>query len=133
MKKAVCIVLINPDNKYLAVSRKDNKELFGLAGGKVDDGESLEEAIIRETFEETNLEVFNIRVIGTRTDGDGLKAPQYEVTCFVGDYRGEILSQEELDEKGETGVVKWVDREVLETGFFGEYNTVMFKKLDLLN
>jgi 8-oxo-dGTP pyrophosphatase MutT (NUDIX family) len=129
MRKAVCLIL-RKDNKFLAVSRKDNHQLFGLVGGKVDeDDNSLEDAIKREAKEETNLDVFNLKLIDTRVYGisdDTL----YEQNCFVGDWKGELLTQEEYDKMGETGLVKWVDRDVLENGFFGEYNKLMFEKLD---
>lgn len=129
MRKAVCVILRKGD-KFLAVSRKDNHQLFGLVGGKVDsDDPSLEEAIKREAKEETNLDVFNLKLIDTRVYGisdDTL----YEQNCFVGDWSGELLTQEEYNKIGETGVVKWVDRDVLENGFFGDYNKLMFQKID---
>jgi NADH pyrophosphatase NudC (nudix superfamily) len=48
--------LVFLDKKLVIVSSK-NKELWGLPGGYVSIGESLEEAIIREILEETNLHV----------------------------------------------------------------------------
>jgi NADH pyrophosphatase NudC (nudix superfamily) len=48
------LVLLN--DKLVIVSSK-NKELWGLPGGYVSTGESLEEAIIREVLEETNLQI----------------------------------------------------------------------------
>ncbi len=129
MKKAVCVILKNSEGKILAVSRKDNHNLFGLVGGKVDEEDSsLEEAIIRETKEETNLDIFNLTLVDTRDYGIS-EETLYEQNCFIGEWKGTLLSQEELNEKGETGIVKWVEQEVLENGFFGEYNKIVFEKI----
>lgn len=54
-KLAVCGILTYA-NRIVSVKRKDN-DLFGLIGGKVDEGETLEEALLRETKEETGFSV----------------------------------------------------------------------------
>ncbi len=54
-KIAVCGILPF-GNRYVAVKRKDH-DSFGFIGGKVDEGESLNDALIRETREETGFEV----------------------------------------------------------------------------
>lgn len=128
MRKAVCVILKNEADKILAVSRKDNQELFGLVGGKVDEGETIEEAIVREAKEETNLDIFDLKLINTQNYGIS-EDTLYEQNCFVAKWKGELLSQEKLDSIGETGVVKWVEQEVLENGFFGDYNKMIFSKL----
>ena len=128
MRKAVCVILKNEVGKILAVSRKDNHELFGLVGGKVDEGETIEEAIIREAKEETNLDIFDLKLINTQSYGIS-EETIYEQNCFTAKWKGVLLPQEELNSIGETGIVKWVDLEVLENGFFGDYNKNMFKFL----
>lgn len=52
----VVAALVFLDDKLVIVSSK-NKDLWGLPGGYVSTGESLEEAIIREVMEETNLQI----------------------------------------------------------------------------
>ena len=60
LKHTVHVALFNDKGEVLMVSRKDDLNSFGLPGGKLDDNETLEEGIIRETLEETGLEIFNL-------------------------------------------------------------------------
>ena len=53
---AVCVIIQNDDGKILGVSRKDDPNMFGLAGGKVDpeDGTDYEGDAERPTVERSN-------------------------------------------------------------------------------
>lgn len=42
---------------FLSVSRKDDPNKIGFIGGKIDDGEEPEQALLREVLEETGLYV----------------------------------------------------------------------------
>ncbi|MDP3728787.1 MAG: NUDIX hydrolase [bacterium] len=67
MSKQVKII-IKYNGKYLLIKRKDKekKEHIGnweCAGGKLENGESFEDAAIREVKEETNLDVSLIKTV----------------------------------------------------------------------
>ena len=98
------------DSELLGVSRKDNAELFGLPGGKVDPGEDTYAAMVREVFEETGLSVEKAIPFFFREE-DGFLAVVYLVTKWSGDVS-----------TTEAGRVEWIDFEVLKRGSFAEYN-----------
>ena len=58
---SVVAVLKNPQNEILLTKRKydPGKGLFDLPGGFVEEGETLEQALIREIEEELNLKISN--------------------------------------------------------------------------
>lgn len=109
MKQAVCALIFTENLKILGVSRKDNPTAFGLIGGKVDKGETPEEALIRETKEETGLDITKYEKIFERTDGD------FKCSTYLCEVTGEIQTTED----GIVKEVSWLD---LVDGPFGEYN-----------
>ncbi len=61
MKKCVNTIIIDKQNRLLVLKRNPNVKfspsLWDLPGGKVENGETLQEAVKRETKEESNLDV----------------------------------------------------------------------------
>ena len=106
-----CVVLFKED-KILGVTRKHNHNDWGLPGGKLDPGETALQAIVRETKEETGLDIFNIELVDQRIFKDRL------VYLFKADWKVKI----EYDPNTE-GVCDWVTWKELIEGSFGEYNT----------
>lgn len=55
----IVVGIVNKDNKILMIKRvkKENNLIWAFPGGKVNNGETPEEACGREIFEETNIEL----------------------------------------------------------------------------
>jgi len=122
MRKAVCVVLKNNDNKYLAVTRKDNHKDYGFPGGKVEDNETLEGAAVREVFEETGLKIYNLKYIH-----EGYDIFDYHVTCYTASWIDDINMPKN---ENETGIVEWVDKNILiNNSCFSKYNIQIFNIL----
>lgn len=62
------IVLIHrgKDEVLLARGRNFKRDFFGLIAGFVETGETLEEAVCREAFEETGIRIKNLRYFGSQ-------------------------------------------------------------------
>lgn len=60
--------IIEKDNKVLLISRKNYPFGYALPGGFVDYGESVEQAVIREAKEETNLDIAEPKLFGVYSD-----------------------------------------------------------------
>ena len=88
-----------PENKILLIKRNTPPFVgyWGLPGGRMDPGETVEQTIVRECREETGLDVAIVRKIGEYVE-KGVKDEidyEYYPTCFVVKVvGGEIKRQE---------------------------------------
>lgn len=68
MAKQVKIIIQDQEGKYLLVRRADKEKIehwgnWECPGGKLEEGESFEDAAIRETKEEVNLDIKLVKVV----------------------------------------------------------------------
>lgn len=121
MPRAVCVLLPTKKGLLLAVSRPGRQEQFGLPGGKVEPGETPEQAAIREVKEETGLEAFNLQEVYA-----GVCRGQRDYWCvaYLAEWRGQVQPEEGL-------IARWVEPvEVYRNGTpFADYNQRLFLKL----
>lgn len=114
------VMLIIKDGLILSISRRNDKTNFGLPGGKLEPDEMASHAAIRETQEETGVQVSSCTEIFRREEpaGPGPDGEAFFTYCYYAlAWTGEPTDSEE-------GVVKWLTAEELTsaTGAFPEYN-----------
>lgn len=119
-KKLAALALLWKNGEVLAVSRKNNHEDLGFPGGKVDPGETPEQAMVRELREETGCIAKSWERIFERTDDGGYWA----ITFLVREWEGEPNPRE-------AGAVRWVPpRRLLEPSCsWVAYNQALFAAL----
>lgn len=119
MREAAVMVVIK-DGLILSISRRYDKTKFGLPGGKREKNETREAAAIRETLEETGVQVTKCTHIFTREEPkDRPEGEDFVCYCYYADeWNGEAINSEE-------GEVAWLTEKEL-TGSkaaFADYNT----------
>lgn len=88
-------VLVERDGKYLLVKLAYAHKKWTFPGGKVDKGESFENAASRELLEEANIEAGNLRLIGQyETQAEGKRDT---VQCFHGLAVAESVTADPLE------------------------------------
>jgi ADP-ribose pyrophosphatase len=89
--------IINKEGKILLLQRSDNQQ-WGTPGGTVDPGETVVDAVYRETLEESGLQLVDPKYIGmnyTQTVKNGEKII-WNSYCFVAtEFIGEVKIQED--------------------------------------
>ena len=120
---SVCVLLKDNDGNILMVSRKTDHNDFGLPGGKIDPGETKEEAIVREVREETGLELCNLIYLFTMPCAHLNETKP--CALFIADYFGTI-------NHNEPHVVKWDKPEVVLNGTFKDFNREVFDRLNII-
>ena len=89
------------DGKLLT-ARSINKNLFYIPGGKRDEGESDEQALIREVKEEISVDIIpnSIKYAGTFSAQADEKPDDVMVklTCYFADFKGQLRPDAEIEE-----------------------------------
>ena len=81
-------IIIEIAKKIVLIKRKNPPYGWALPGGFVDYGESYEKAALREAFEETGLEVKDLRQFHTYSDPDRDARQHTASTVFIGKAEG---------------------------------------------
>ena len=102
---AVIVAITKGDEILLAHNFKFRDGLYSLIAGFVEAGESLEEAVAREIYEEVHIKVKNIKYF----DSQSWPFPQSLMLGFTAEYKsGEIIADGE-----EIADAKWFNRDNL--------------------
>lgn len=107
---AVSAVVTDAAGRYLLVLRSADPEAgrWALPGGRVEPGETLEDAVVREVREETGTRVRVLREVGVVTrpaPGGGT----YEIHCFVAEHLdGEAAAASDAAD------IRWVEPDALD-------------------
>jgi len=106
----------------LGVARRNDENQWGLVGGKIDKGETPEQAILREVKEETGLIIDRPVRIGTHLFDDGK-----ESLIFACNWSGDPVSQ-----PGEPKC-QWLIPSDMMHGIFGRLNAKTFYEENLIS
>lgn len=90
---SVCALVINNRGEILCCSRRNKPDDLGLPGGKIDPGETPDQAMLRELKEETGITAIVFHNIFER--GEETADGRMSRTYYVSKYEGEPASQEE--------------------------------------
>ncbi|MET8336936.1 NUDIX hydrolase [Streptosporangium canum] len=113
---SVNVVVTNETGEILMIRRSDNGN-WAVPGGAIDLGESLPEAAIRETLEETGIRCETTGLVGTYTDpkhvilytSNGEARQEFSIVLTGRAIFGEPTPSDKSRE------VRWVPREEVET------------------
>ncbi|WP_137597000.1 NAD(+) diphosphatase [Paucilactobacillus kaifaensis] len=105
----VIIVGVRNDDRLLLTKYAQGYDRFALIAGFVEIGETLEDAVRREVYEETGLEVKNIRYYKSQP----WAFSQSVLMGFFADVTGEntYTTEEYHSDEAELALAKWFDRQ----------------------
>lgn len=115
-KKASLVIVLKNKKEFLSVSLHKDHSDMNMPGGNVKKNETPEQAGIRETKEETGLDVKNLKFLYQELEGNIMV-----YTYYTFDYEGEIFTEE-------YHVVDWLPLEtLLKSKSWPEYNSKCYE------
>lgn len=126
--KLTTLCYIEKDDKYLMLHRvkkvnDGNHDKWIGVGGKFESGESPEDCLLREVWEETGLKLIKYQFRGLVTFVSNEWGTEYMHLFTATEYEGEIKECEE-------GELVWVDKKEIEHLNIWEGDKVFFRLLD---
>lgn len=108
-KVVVGVFIFNDNNELLLVKAPRWHNKYSCPGGKIELGETFEDAIIRETKEETNLDIYDIKFISLSENTNLKKVYKKEDNhlIFV-NYKAKVKNIEEIKLNSEGTDYKWL-------------------------
>ncbi len=76
-------LVLHNNNILLMYREKKGKKYYAIPGGKAENGESLEDAVVRELFEETSIHVEIDKHLGAFVDKDKNKTQHLYLCKYV--------------------------------------------------
>lgn len=124
----VDIAIVDKKENRLLLGKKVNEKLMRFIGGKAKpESPSYEHDAIRETAEETHLEIDNLEYLGsTHIDAWAFRGEQNKIktTFFLGEYKGGVPEADD-----DIAEVQWFDLATLTEDVFLEEHRVLFQIL----
>jgi 8-oxo-dGTP diphosphatase len=112
--------IIQKDSQVMLIKRKKDpyKEKMVFPGGFVNEGETVEDAAIREVKEETSLDIELDNILGVYSDPSRDPRGHIMSTVFVGRISDKSNNKEPMA-GDDASAIKWVDLATIEEVSFG--------------
>ena len=94
---------IHIENKKLLAVRAKGKDAFYIPGGKREDGETDEQALIRENKEEISIDIVpgSLKLVGKfEAPAHGKIDTMVQIIAYTADFKGEFRPDWEIEEIG---------------------------------
>ena len=105
MKKieAIWVGLLIIENKKVLMVKEFGQDFYSLPGGGLEEGETKEQALLREIKEEINVEVVDCKIYKEYNLPARLEKTMMRFIVYTGKVKGEIQCTSHIEE------IKWID------------------------